>query len=573
MLKNCISFVLTTCLLATVPVVAQEREMDPFSKLPKAEPFKIAPGSSFSASTSHTKQPSHVELEYPVKNKIPADLEEALNVIRKNYAGSINYESVIKSSIDSMLASLDPHSSYFDPAEYRAMENEQRSEYFGIGSTIINYEKYGKLGTYVIAISPDSPAAAAGLRFGDRILEVDGKDVSESTSDVVRDKVRGRNGTTVRLKLLRSSTGKHEIVDIRRGRVPQPSIADAYIAKPGIGYVDMSEGFTYTTSTELEAAIKRLRRQGMHSLILDLRGNTGGILEQAVRVVEKFIPAGNVIVSQRGRVPIDNRIWRSNNHSADSIPLVVLVDKSSASASEVVAGALQDYDRALIVGEKTFGKGLVQSVMNLPRGAGLAITTARYYTPSGRSIQRDYSNGNMYDYFSHREQVPAESRTVKETITRRKVYGGDGIEPDELIPSEELNAEQLALLDPIFFFTNEVVNGRVKGLEHLRSHRTADSNNRVGPKDYIVDERVLDAFTEFARDSSWSLASTGVRKQRSFVAKRIRYLMVMAAHGSAAAEKVLNYDDPQIAMAVEALPRAEQLARSARKTLYSAKNN
>lgn len=573
MLKNCLSFFLTACVLTAVPAAAQDRQTVPFSPVPEVEPFKISPGSSFSASSSHPRPAVSAEFPIPSKHRITADLEEALDVIGKNYGGKIAYEKVIKSSIDAMLGTLDPHSTYFDAAEYREMQDEQRSEYFGIGSTIVNYEKEGKLDTYIISTFPGSPAAQAGLRFGDRIAAVDGTDVSGKGSDIVRDKVRGRNGTVVRLKVERAATGNVDTVTIRRGRVPQPSIPDAYILKPGVGYVDLSEGFNYTTSAELESALRSLRRKGMNSLILDLRGNTGGILEQAVKVAEKFIPAGNVIVSQRGRLSIDNRIWRSNGRAAESLPLVVLVDRNSASASEIVAGAFQDYDRALIVGEKTFGKGLVQSIINLPRGAGLAITTAKYFTPSGRSIQRDYSNGNLYDYFSHRNETVAKVRLAAQTITRRTVYGGDGIEPDEVLPSEEFTTDQLALLDPIFFFAADVANGRVKGLEHYRVDHIRSPNHRLGSNDFAVNDVILAAFANyFADGSSWKLEPGIVDRERRFISTRLRYLLTMAAFGSTTAEQVLIENDPQVAKAVESLPRAAQLAQSARKTLQAAAN-
>jgi carboxyl-terminal processing protease len=257
----------------------------------------------------------------------------------------------------------------------------------------------------------------------------------------------------VRLTIERADTKRIETVELKRSRVPQPSLPDAYLLRAGVGYIDLTEGFNYTTAEELKAALKELHAQGMKSLILDLRGNPGGILDQAVKVTEKFLPAGSQIVTQRGRFRIDNRTWNSADKNAETMPLVVLVNEQSASASEIVAGALQDYDRAIIVGEKTFGKGLVQSVINLPYGSGLTLTTARYFTPSGRSIQRDYENSGLYEYFNHKTSLSEQEKNkpLARTVTGRKVFGGDGILPDETVKTAKLTATEISLLDPIFF--------------------------------------------------------------------------------------------------------------------------
>jgi carboxyl-terminal processing protease len=263
----------------------------------------------------------------------------------------------------------------------------------------------------------------------------------------------------MRLTVERASNNRVETVEMRRGRVPQPSIPDAYILRPGIGYIDLSEGFNYTTYTELDTAVQDLKRSGMRSLILDLRGNGGGIVNQAVKVAERFLPSGTLILTQQGRARIDNRTWRSANPRAETMPLVVLVDENTASASEIVAGAFQDDDRALIVGDKTFGKGLVQGVIDLPGGTGLTLTAARYLTPSGRSIQRDYSKIDLYDYFNHKTPAADIDNPYFEarTATNRPVFGGDGIEPDEVIKSDTLSNVQVGLLDTIFAFSREAV--------------------------------------------------------------------------------------------------------------------
>ena len=368
------AFLAIACFVCS-DVSAQQTRPKSITQLPKqeVEPFKIGRGTSFSASVP--RAPENKNLTGKNTNligteQIEQDLAEALEIINDYYVDGrrVNYNDLTKASIDAMLRTLDPHSNFYDAAEYREMLEEQRSEYTGIGASIVNYTIDGATDTFVTATFPDSPASRAGFQFGDKIVAVNGVNMRGKSSFYVREQIRGERGRIVRVTIERALTQKTETLEIRRGVVPQPSIPDAYLLRPGIGYTDLSNGFNYTTEEELETALEDLREQGMTSLILDLRDNPGGILEQAVKVAQKFLPSGNTIVTQRGRFAIDNRTWKSANRSAESFPLVVLVNGGSASASEIVAGALQDYDRALIVGQNTFGKGLVQSIINLPLG-------------------------------------------------------------------------------------------------------------------------------------------------------------------------------------------------------------
>ena len=382
--------------------------------------------------------------------------------------------------------------------------------------------------------------------------------------------MRGKKGTVVRLTIERADSLRVETIEIRRNRVPQPSIPAAYMLRQGIGYVSLSEGFNYTTLEELNAALNDLHGQGMTSLILDLRENPGGILEQAVRVAEKFLPPGSTIVSQRGRFPIDNRVWKSANKSAETMPLVVLVNDSSASASEIVAGALQDHDRALIVGENTFGKGLVQSVFNLPFGSGLTLTTAKYYTPSGRSIQRDYSNGNLYDYYNHKTNLTEKEKInlASKTVTGRKIFGGDGITPDEIVKDSTLNETQIALIDPLFFFAREAASGKIKGFENYTINGQIKYGHRVRPSDFPVGDELYDIFRKYvASDANWKISNEKIEAEKAYIKSRLRFNLATAAFGNVTANQVLIEEDLQIAKAVETLPRAGQLALAARKSL------
>ncbi len=558
---------MTVCALGAVSAFPQTKPPT-VSQLPDFEPFKITSGSLFSASVPQGKEAAIKNSAQIKSESISEDFADALAIINKNYVNGkrLDYSELTKSSLTAMLRTLDPHSNYFDSTEYENLLTDQQSEYFGIGATIVNYQKDGVFDTFVTSVFPDSPAFKAGLRFGDKIVAVNGKKVSGENSADVRDKVRGKKGTIAKLTVERADNKKLETLEIRRSRVPQPSIPDAYLLRQNIGYIDMSEGFNYTTLDELNVALTELHEQGMKSLILDLRENPGGILEQAVRVAEKFLPAGNTVVSQRGRLPIDNRTWKSNNKAAETVPLVLLVNEGSASASEIVAGAMQDYDRALIIGENTFGKGLVQSVINLPYGAGLTLTTAKYYTPSGRSIQRDYSNGNIYDYFNHKVVLTEQEKNnlANKTITGRKIFGGDGITPDEKVKNPQITPAQTALLDPLFFFAAEVANGRVKGFENYRIGGQIRYGHRVRTADFPATNELFAAFKNYL-NRDWKQLSANGSVPENFVKSRLRYNLATAAFGSVAANQVLIEEDLQVAKAVEALPRAEQLALNARK--------
>lgn len=567
-MKKNLSLVLVF-LLVNVTLVFPQAKQEKVSQLPEVEPFKITRGSSFSASVPN-KTTRSAKTDLVGNGQISQDFSDALEIIRNNYihGRQIDYNELTKFSITTMLRTLDPHSNYFDSAEYQSLLTDQRSEYYGIGATIVNYKKDDVFDTFVTSVFPDSPAFLVGLRFGDKIVAVNGEKVSGKNSGYVRDKVRGKKGTMARLTIERADTNKIEIIEMRRNRVAQPSIPDAYLIRQGIGYIDLSEGFNYTTLDELNVALADLHEQGMTSLILDLRNNPGGILDQAVSVAEKFLPSGNPIVTQRGRFKIDNRTWTSKNNKPENLPLVVLVNDGSASASEIVAGAMQDYDRALIVGEKTFGKGLVQSIINLPYGSGLTLTTAKYYTPSGRLIQRDYSNGSLYDYFNHKVSLSEKDKNnvSAQTITGRKVFGGDGITPDEVIKNQIMNQTEIALLDPLFFFAREAANGRIKGFESYKINGQIQYGSRIRPSDFPITDELLTVFKNFAV-KDWKFSNEEIESQKAFIKLRLRFNLATAAFGNVAANQVLIEDDPQVAKAVETLPRAGQLAVSARKTL------
>lgn len=523
------------------------------------EPYSISRGSTFTASGGSES----------AARRIAVDIREASEIIDRNYfdRGASEKKELSKSSITGMLHALDPHSNYHDAAEWRELLDDQQSGYTGIGVTIADFRLGDAADTFVLSTRPGTPAAQAGLRFGDRIVAIDGEKMSGRASSFVRDKIRGTEGTSIHLTIEHAAGNLVEIVSLRRKRVSQPSIPDAYMLRPGVGYIDLSEGFNYTTADEFDKAMRELKRGGMKSLILDMRGNGGGIVDQAVKIAERFLPAGTVIVTQRGRAPMDNRTWKSSNPTPETMPLVVLVNNETASAAEIVAGAFQDEDRALIVGEKTYGKGLVQTVINLPGKTGLTLTTARYLTPSGRSIQRDYSKGELYDYFNHKTPAAAIDTPFFEarTITNRRVFGGDGIQPDKAAELDRITSIQVSLLDPIFFFTRELINGRINGREAYRTEPSS-FGKRIAHRDLPVSQTLIDDFNRFATSNAGGrLSSEALKNNALFIRLRLRHSLIMSSFGTVSANQILTEDDPQVGRSVEALPRAAQLADLARK--------
>lgn len=502
---------------------------------------------------------------------IQKDFDEAMKLVQDQYIDGkkLNYNEVFKSSIIGMLRSLDPHSNYYDREEFDELKTDQRSEYFGIGASIQSYIHGDQVDTYITATFDNSPAGRAGLRYGDRIVEVDGVKMTGKSSLEVRDKIRGPRGSTVKLTLERAADKRIQRVDIVRDAVPQPSIPDAYILKPGIGYIDMTRGFNYTTTDELYDALDRLHARGMTSLVLDLRNNPGGFLDQAIHVAEVFLRSGQLILTQKGRNGFRDNTYESRNNAPDMTPLVILINENTASASEIVAGAMQDHDRALIVGQTSFGKGLVQSIIPLEYGAGLTLTSAKYFTPSGRLIQRDYSNGGFYDYYTHGAGVgreptepakPAGPET--KTDTGRAVYGGGGISPDEAIGPRTVNLTQRRLLSPAFAFTRELVNGRIRGFESSRINGGINFRHELQPEEFRVTDSIFRAFRDFVTaDRSYKVTAAMVDRNRSFIEMELRFNMVTAAYGRVIGDRVfISTDDPQVAKAVDVLPKARDLA-------------
>jgi carboxyl-terminal processing protease len=550
-------FVSFALLFAVISAFAQNNQ----AQQPNAfDPFYLKSGSRFEASSSRSQK---------AKTNIRAisgDFAEALQVIRQNYVGGerLSEEKLTKTAIDKMLKSLDPHSNFYDKQEFAELQSEQHSEYFGIGTTIAAFKNGKKSSAYIVSTFPKSSAFRAGIRFGDKILKVDGNDVAGFSVSEIRKRIRGEQGTIVRLTLERAAANRIETITLRREPVALPSIPDAYIFRDKIGYIELSGGFNFTTSDELDVALDSLKRQGATSLILDLRDNPGGLVEQAVRVAEKFLPPGKTILSQRGRDEFGQRFWQSNKPDYVNLPLVVLVNENTASAAEIVASALQDHDRAVLVGETTFGKGLVQSVLNLPDGAGLTLTVARYYTPSGKSLQRDYSNSGTYEYFTktRHKAGSGENKTKIASVkdSEHKISGG--IIPDEIVRKHEMSETKAKLQNAAFFFTRELISGRILGFDNFVPKQQVQFGRRIQTSEFVIDEKLIQAFGKFvsANVEDTKINAIQIGKQREFIAEQIRFYVGNSFYGSTSANQVLIEKDSQVTGAVKSFQQAKNLA-------------
>ena len=524
---------------------------------------------------------------YRVADEIERDYHEAVSTISSNYAGDIDHEKATQAAIQGMLSTLDPHSAYFPYSEFKKLKEDQDSRFYGIGVTIVQHRD----GVYVQSAVEGTPAAKLGLRYGDRILEVDGKDAREWSSEQVSKNVRGALGEPVTLKVERAGSEAPQYFTIVRDAVPLLSIRNAYMIRPGTGYIGLTGGFQRSSDEELAKAMKRLEEQGMRQLVLDLRGNPGGLLDQAIEVSSEFLPRGTKIVSVKGRTEYAQPfVYKSTGSDPSTLPLVILINRNTASASEIVAGAIQDHGRGLIVGETSFGKGLVQRIFQLPFNTGLTLTTARYYTPYGRSLQRDYSSGSIYDYYTRHDPAdtppPPGPRNLEaplalasptphpqsgppvQTAVGRVFYGGGGITPDIEVKEPATTPLRLRIAEAAFHFTRHLAAGIVPGLESYKVEKV-QYGKTAKPADFAVTERVMEAFRTFVRTRPENqLQPAQIDEELEFAKLRVRQEIITAAFSNDAGARVLLESDVQVQRALEALPDAKRLADNARNGVW-----
>ncbi|MBK6313838.1 MAG: S41 family peptidase [Blastocatellia bacterium] len=492
---------------------------------------------------------------------------DALEVVKANYAGATEIETVNKYAILGMLRVLDPHSSFLDSREFSELRNEQQSQLIGIGVTI--NPRNGRV--YILSAVPGTPAEKAGLRYGDAIVGVDGKSTEDLSYGQVVAAVRGERGKSVAITVDRVGVPEPVTLTIVRESVPLPTIRNHFMIGSTVGYVGLTAGFSSTTDSELGQAISDLQAEGMQQLILDLRRNPGGLLDEAIKVAQRFLPAGERILIVRGREggSREERIYTSKNDSPESMPLVVLIDDGTASASEVVTGALQDHDRALVVGQTSFGKGLVQTVFDLNFETGLTLTTAKYYTPTGRSIQRDYANTSLYDYFLHRTMtIPDADATIGEPLLTdlgRQVYGGGGIRPDIKVDEPAGTTLRGRLFGSTFEFARHLVAGQFSGLRQYRID-AVDFNHTFRGDEYKITDDVIAAYRQFiaGRQKDFPVTDAQITANLEYVRNRIREEVITAAYGTDVGGQLSILNDVVAQRALEVMSQASEMAENAR---------
>jgi carboxyl-terminal processing protease len=501
-----------------------------------------------------------------------------LSAVEENYADEVKSERLVSSSIREMLRTLDPHSNFLETKDYSQMQERQRGSYYGLGITVQS------LDGNITVVSPfeGTPAHRLGIRAGDVISRIEEEDARGMTIDDAVKRLRGPKGTPVRITIVRQGYDQPVEFTVIRDEIPLHAVPFYFMATKKTGYIrliDFNEvtacrpGEAKDCERELEKAVKSLKEQGATSIVLDIRDNPGGLLDQAFAVSNLFLKKGQMVVFTRGRARRDESsyVTEVEGRFAD-MPLIVLTSKHSASASEIVAGAIQDHDRGLIVGETTFGKGLVQTIMPLRqlRGYALALTTARYYTPSGRSIQRDYGQTALEDYYApakERRSCDEEGQDAKLTDAGRKVYGGDGITPDFCVSPEAPNKfmtyllARQAFIGFSRFYAAPEGTGRAQIAGAGSRSDLASAKVKVVTRDFVVDDAMLADFKSYLDQRKLRYTPADLQDNREPISRLVQEEILRQAYGEAEARKRTMAWDPQLQKALELAPRAAQLLK------------
>ncbi len=469
---------------------------------------------------------------------------KVLSVIENNYADAVDPDKAIyHGAIPQMLRALDPHSSFFDPEAFKQLRDDQKGRYAGVGMQIGNRNG----GTVVIAPFPRTPAYRAGLRPGDLIVEVNKKNVEDLAVVEVAERLRGPADTEVLIGIERRGVDEMLEFTVVRAEIPRPSVPTAFHIEPGIGFIRI-DTFNENTGRELDAAMEKLDAANLKGVILDMRENRGGLLSEGVRVSDRFLEKGQKIVSHHGRASQERSYTVRKGNGNRKFPMVVMVNCNSASASEIVAGAMQDHDRALVVGHNTFGKGLVQTVYELSETSGLALTTARYYTPSGRLIQRRYDGVSMIDYYNNpcSEGYRPNQEEVRLTDKGRRVFAGGGITPDIEFEERRPNDFQWMLVREFVISTF--------AQDYTREHPDL-------PRGWDVTDGVVEEFRLFLNAEKVEYEQADFIENVDFIKRFIKREVYNSAYDIEEGQRVYYELDPDVQRAVELLPKAEELLK------------
>jgi carboxyl-terminal processing protease len=482
-----------------------------------------------------------------------------LAVVEQDYAKPVKVDrDIYNGAIPGMLSVLDPHSTFFTRKAFALLREDQHGRYFGVGMQI--GPESGR--TVVIAPFPGSPAYKAGIRPGDVILKVDDKSCKGLTTDQVANLLKGPRGTVVHVTMGREGWKEPLQFTITRAEIPHDAVDYYGMVAPGVGYVHISTFESEDTANELAHAMRKLDAPQLKGLILDLRGNPGGLLNQAVQVGDMLLAKGQLIVSHHGRSSPEQRYYAVHGNGGDHVPIVVLVNGGTASASEIVSGALQDHDRALIAGTTTFGKGLVQTLTPLSYGTGLALTTARYYTPSGRLIQRPYAHISYWEY--RFDPQPAKKPKVFLTDSGRKVYGGGGITPDVKIPVPPLDPFQRKLINDGVFFPpigSPLEIGVGDFTRYYLGQRPAVT------RDFTVSPAVIQEFEKFLTRQKIAYTPQDIQQNLDWLKWKIKREVFTSVFGLDAGYRVDLDHDAQLQKAITLIPQAKELYAHVRQIL------
>lgn len=466
---------------------------------------------------------------------------QLLELIERTAVKAPAGDELVDAAIRGMLAELDPHSSYFGPELTQDLSNEQQGEYFGVGLTV------GLRDGRIMVVSPmeGGPAHSQGIRTGDIITHIDGIPATGDEYDASVRRLRGPQGTSVRITIEREGLPRPITVTVVRDRISLRTVSHSFMIDADTGYVRLTS-FAQTSDREVSEAIDRLKAAGMRRLVFDLRGNPGGDLDASVGVANLFVPDGLIVYIQ-GLTEDSRQDYRALSERAHfDGPMVVLINNGSASGSEVVTGALQDLDRAWVVGEKSWGKGLVQTHFPLSYGASLSLTTAKYYTPSGRLIQRPYRSGAFDDYFNPTAETGDNLLEPARTSLGRIVYGGNGIAPDTVSRIDPLTplSQQILLRGLIFTFVNSYLN------QHLGTTAA-----------FRADDAVMADFRAFVTAEELEVSPEHWEKDDEYLRARITQEVVNRIAGADAAYEAILAHDRQLQEALKQFGNAEELLR------------